>query len=167
MSALVVDVGDGASVEPVSTALAAQLAAVTEERDEYRKLVRHLREEVERLKRGLLGQKAERLPANDAQLSLMMLGLALGDQAAANAGGTASRAGRRSAHTAQTCAQATARASAAHADRIVPPEVEREPEAFELIGTDVRAVLERRPSATVVLEILYKKFVRKDRTRGG
>jgi hypothetical protein len=33
---------------------------------------------VERLKRGLLGQKAERLPKDDAQLSLLMLGLALG-----------------------------------------------------------------------------------------
>ena len=31
----------------------------------------HLREENERLKRGLLGQKAERLPKNDAQLSLI------------------------------------------------------------------------------------------------
>ena len=72
-------VSDGASAEPISAALEAQLAAVTEERDEYRKLVLHLREEIERLKRGLLGQKAERLPANDAQLSLMMLGLALGD----------------------------------------------------------------------------------------
>jgi transposase len=49
---------------------------------------------------------------------------------------------------------------------IVPHDVEREPGAFELIGTDVRAVLEHRPSATVVVEILYKKFVRKERIRG-
>ena len=73
-----VDVSDGISVEQRLTALEAQVSAVTQERDEYRKLVLHLREENERLKRGLLGQKAERLPKNDAQLSLLMLGLALG-----------------------------------------------------------------------------------------
>jgi hypothetical protein len=42
----------------------AQLRKVEEERDEYRKLVLHLKEENERLRRGLLGQKAERLPRN-------------------------------------------------------------------------------------------------------
>ena len=58
----------------------AQLRAeqLQQERDEYRALVALLREENERLKRGLLGQKAERLPRNDAQLSLAILGLALG-----------------------------------------------------------------------------------------
>ena len=62
-------------------------AASTEERiaklehtvAEYQKLIRLLQEENERLKRGLLGQKAERLPKNDAQLSLSILGLMLGD----------------------------------------------------------------------------------------
>jgi hypothetical protein len=77
---LVVGVSDGISVEQRLAALEAQIAAIAEERDEYRKLVLHLREENERLKRGLLGQKAERLPKNDAQLSLLMLGLALGGE---------------------------------------------------------------------------------------
>src|SRR5947209_4398692 len=71
------------------------------ERDEYRKLFLHLREENERLKRGLLGQKAERE-------------------------GT---------------------------------------DAFECIGSDTREVLERRPASTVVVKLVYKKFVRKDRDR--
>ena len=74
-------VSDGSSVEQRLAALEAQISALTQERDEYRKLVLHLREENERLKRGLLGQKAERLPKNDAQLSLIMLGLALGGDA--------------------------------------------------------------------------------------
>ena len=74
-------VSDGSSVEQRLAALEAQLSALAQERDEYRKLVLHLREENERLKRGLLGQKAERLPKNDAQLSLIMLGLALGGDA--------------------------------------------------------------------------------------
>jgi hypothetical protein len=78
---LVDDVSDGASFERSLVALQAQVAELSEERDEYRKLVLHLREEVERLKRGLLGQTAERLPKDDAQLSLLMLGLALGGDA--------------------------------------------------------------------------------------
>jgi transposase len=160
-------VSSGASAEPISAALQAQLAAVTEERDEYRKLVLHLREEVERLKRGLVGQKAERLPANDAQLSLMMIGLALGSAPATEPEGPPPVEETVAAHTRR---KPVRKPLPAHLPRvqieIVPPEVEREPDAFDLIGTDVRAVLERRPSATVVLEILYKKFVRKERIRG-
>src|SRR4051812_47050679 len=71
-----VDVSDGVSVELRLAALEAQIVALVQERDEYRKLVLHLREENERLWRRLLGQNAERLPKNDAPLSLLMLGLA-------------------------------------------------------------------------------------------
>jgi transposase len=56
----------------------ARIAKLEHERDEYKKLTLLLQEQVERLKRGLLGQKAERLPKNDAQLSLAILNLALG-----------------------------------------------------------------------------------------
>jgi hypothetical protein len=59
----------------------AQLRKVEDERDEYRKLVMLLKEQVERLRRGLLGQKAERLPRNDAQLSLAILGMGLAGEA--------------------------------------------------------------------------------------
>ena len=112
---------DGASAEPISAALEAQLAAVTEERDEYRKLVLHLREEIERLKRGLLGQKAERLPANDAQLSLMMLGLALGDGPATEPVASPPVEETVAAHTRRKArAQAAAGGPAAGADRDRP-----------------------------------------------
>jgi len=50
---------------------------------------------------------------------------------------------------------------------IVPPEVEREPDAFECIGSETREVLERRPAAVVAVKLVYKKFARKDRERGG
>lgn len=60
-----------------------QVARLERERDEYKKLVVLLREENERLKRGLLGQKAERLPSNDAQLSLAIMGLVMGSSDAA------------------------------------------------------------------------------------
>ena len=162
-----VDVSDGATLEQSVSALAAQVAALAEERDEYRKLVLHLREEIERLKRGLLGQKAERLPKDDAQLSLLMLGLALG--------GDASVAAPELPPVEQTVAEHT-RAKPVRKPlppnlpreeiEIVPPEVERDPDAFELIGTETREVLERRPSCTITVALIYKKYVRKDRKRG-
>jgi hypothetical protein len=61
--------------------LEGRVAKAEVERDEYRKLVLLLQEQNEKLKRGLLSQKAERLPKNDAQLSLSILQLALGDAA--------------------------------------------------------------------------------------
>jgi transposase len=162
-----VSVSGGISVEQRLTALEAQIAAVAEERDEYRKLVLHLREENERLKRGLLGQKAERLPKNDAQLSLLMLGLALGGEADA----PAPTPPPEQVVAEHTRAKPVRRPLPDNLPRerieIVPPDVERDPDAFELIGTETRAVLERRPSATIVVEIAYKKYVRKDRDRNG
>jgi hypothetical protein len=72
-----------ARLDAVEEGFQARLDAVdnrrlARERDEYKKLAGLLQEQVERLKRGLLGQKAERLPKNDAQLSLAILNLALG-----------------------------------------------------------------------------------------
>ena len=165
---MIVGVSDGVSVELRLAALEAQIVALVQERDEYRKLVLHLREENERLRRGLLGQKAERLPKSDAQLSLLMLGLALEGEASA---ATETSSPPPQVVPEHTRAKPVRRPLPDDLPRvqieIVPPEVERDPEAFELIGADKRAVLERRPSSTIVVEISYKKFVRKDRDLGG
>lgn len=161
-------VTDGSSVEQRLAALEAQLTTVAQERDEYRKLVLHLREENERLRRGLLGQKAERLPKNDAQLSLLMLGLALGGDPAAPVSTPPAAEQVIAGHTrAKPVRKPLPDNLPLERIEIVPPEVERDPDAFELIGTDTRRVLERRPSATIVVEVSYKKYVRKDRERGG
>ena len=60
-------------------------------------------EENEHLKRGLLGQEAERLPKNDAQLSLAILDLGLGAEADAKAdaagGGSKRETGARNCRT--------------------------------------------------------------------
>jgi transposase len=144
-----------------------QIAKLERERDEYKKLVRLLQEENERLKRGLLGQKAERLPRNDAQLSLAILDLMLGGEVSPSVPEPPPA-------EEQTVAEHTRRQPKRKAlpetlprvpIEIVPPEVQREGlDAFELIGTDVREVLERRSASSVVVQLIYKKFVRKDRT---
>ena len=51
---------------------------------------------------------------------------------------------------------------------IKPPEVEREGlDVFVCIDKERREVLERRPASSVVVELVYPKYVRKDRDRGG
>jgi transposase len=148
-----------------------RIAQLEYERDEYKKLVRLLQEENERLKRGLLGQKAERLPANDLQLSFAILNLMLsGDSAAPDA--TEAPAPPDSEQVIGEHKRRKPKRKALPIDaprvpiEIIPPEVQREGlDAFELVGTDVREVLERRPASTVVVQLIYKKFVRKDRPR--
>jgi transposase len=147
----------------------AQLRKVEEERDEYRKLVMLLKEEVERLRRGLLGQKAERLPKNDAQLSLAILGMAMAGAGSSSEAEAAAAAVEEQLVKEHTRRKPVRKPLPAELPRVViefvPPEVEREPDAFECIGSETREVLERRPAATVAVKLVYKKFARKDRDR--
>lgn len=68
-----------ARVAHLEHALAAAVAA----RDQYKALYEQLREECEKLKRGLVGQKAERVPPDDRQLTLALLELMLEQHGAA------------------------------------------------------------------------------------
>jgi transposase len=158
------------SLEERVGVLAHAKAQAEQERDEYRKLVLLLQEQNEKLKRGLLSQKAERLPKNDAQLTLAILQLALGDTTSAEPTEMVEpededqtiaehkrRKGRRSLleHLPHVTIE------------VLPPEVQSEGlDAFERIGQEVRRVLERRPASSVVVELVYPKFVRRDRPRG-
>ncbi|HET7544599.1 MAG TPA: IS66 family transposase [Polyangiaceae bacterium] len=133
-----------------------------QERDEYKKLYTHLREENERLKRGLLGKKAEKLPQNDAQLSLAILGLMLGggDEPAPP---PAEEELVIPEHTRKVPKR---RRPSDDWPRVyielIPPEVERDGlDAFDIIGQETRGVLERRPASCVLVEVVRKKFVRK------
>jgi len=150
----------------------AQLEKLEKERDDYLRLYRLLLEQNELLKRGLLGQKAERLPPNDAQMSLAILNLVQGeqdsdaDQATPDPSadeqqvqGHSRRKPKR-----QPLPEELPRISI----ELVPPEVQRAGlDAFELIGTEKREVLERRPASLVVVELLYPKYVPKKRERDG
>ena len=140
------------------------------ERDEYRKLYRLLQEENEQLKRGLLGQKAERLPKDDAQLSLAILELALGgqtpsfDEPAIEIEQTIPEHKRR---------KPVRKPLPEHLPRveieILPDEVKRKGlDQFERIGEETREVLERRPSSMVVVKVVRPKFVpRKEASPAG
>ena len=129
------------------------------ERDEYRRLYLLLREENEKLRRGLIGQKSHQIPEGNDQLSLAVLGLLLGEPAAAD---------DRPRHLVPEHERRTPvrKPFPEHLPRVVielvPPEVEREGlDAFEMIGAERREVIERRPASLVVVELVKKKFVRK------
>jgi transposase len=136
---------------------------VGRERDEYRKLYMLAREEIAQLKRGLIGQKAQRVPTNDAQLSLAILGLLLGDDQPPE---TATAESIRQLIVAHERRKPVRKPLPEHLPRVtievVPPEVEREGlDAFTVIGVDRREVAERRPASVVVVEMIKKKFIRK------
>ena len=133
---------------------------VERERDEYRKLYLLAREEIAQLKRGLIGQKAQRVPEDDKQLSLSILELLLGEAHPAEFETSTQIV---SAHSRQ---KPVRKPFPEHLPRVsvevLPPEVEREGlDAFTVIGVDKREVIERRPASLVVVEVVKKKFVRK------
>ncbi len=140
---------------------------VARERDEYKKLVAILQESVEKLKRGLLGQKAERLPSNDEQLTLAMLRLALGLDAESPENDAPSDPPAEEEVAAHTRKKAVRKPFPEHLPRVeielLPEEVKRAGlDAFERIGQDTREVIERRPASAVVVRLLFPKFVRKE-----
>lgn len=134
------------------------------ERDEYKKLYLLFREENERLKRGLLGQKAERAPRNDAQLSLAILDLMEAGQDAEDPDPETEKVSY--VRKKQTGRRPIPDNLPRVVIELLPDEVKKEGlDAFEKIGVEVNRVVERRPSSMVVVEFHRLKFVRKDRER--
>jgi Transposase C of IS166 homeodomain len=135
-----------------------RIAELERSLEEYKKLNRLLREENERLKRGLLGQKAERFSTNDSQLSLAMLEMAF----ASGEPATAESPEAEQIIAEHTRGKAKRKPLPEELPRVpiemLPLEVQKEGlDAFDQVGTDVREVLERRAASTVVVQFIYKK----------
>jgi transposase len=146
-------------------ALEQALARAEAERDEYKKLYLLLREENEKLKRGLLGQKAERLSRDERQLALALLDMLLGEPAAPPpATQTVREHERRKPPGRKPFPEHLPRVEI----ELVPLDVQREGLThYERIGEEVSEVLERRPASAVVVRVIRPKFVPKDRIRNG
>jgi transposase len=69
-------------VEQRLAAVIAEMDRVTAERDEYKKLYLKMLELCRKLERGIVGPKSEKLSANDAQVTMSLLGMLLGREAA-------------------------------------------------------------------------------------
>jgi transposase len=157
-----------ARLEARLDAVEADNKRLAHERDEYKKLAGLLQEQVERLKRGLIGQKAERLPKNDAQLSLAILNLALGGDATAAPEPPSEPAVQTvPEHQRRKPVRKPFPNDLPRVDvDIVPVEVEVEGiENFELVGENSREVMERRPASAVIVTLHYKKYLRIGRDR--
>lgn len=152
---------------PERDAVVSQFEKVARERDEYKKLAALLQEANEKLKRGLVGQSAERLPSDDTQLSLAILRLALGVKDDDEAKPPPDEEQTIPEHTRRKPVRKPIPDSFPRVTiELVPEEVKREgTEAFDRIGEDAREVLERRPASTVAVRLVYPKFVRKGRAQ--
>jgi transposase len=148
--------------------LATTVDELQQERDAYHELYLETLARCRKLERGLLTQqKSERLPP-DEQLSLAMVGMLVGHDELADV------VGDDEVHEVKPHARRKAKRRLLPEELprfdvvVVPHEVEREGfEAFEQIGQEVTEVLERLPSAMMVVRTFKLKFVRKDRDKDG
>src|SRR5262249_21382203 len=145
--------------------LHAAFAAMTAERDRYRHLYEQLREAYAKLEHGLRGQQAERLPLDDRQLTLGLLGTLLGaDAPSTPAAQPVCAHARRPPTGRQPLPDHLPRVKI----ELVPLDVQRQGlDQFDRIGAEVSEVLERRPASAVVVEVIRPKFVPKQRDRLG
>jgi transposase len=161
--------GAGVSAAPPTDSELASLRADVErlaaEREHYRELYLRMLEQCRKLELGLLGQKSERLGANDAQLTMAVLATLLGERPVVDEAAPTQpvREHERQKPTGR-------RPLPEHLPRVevevLPDEVQREGlDAFERIGQDVSETVERRPASLVVVRVCRPKFVRKDRLR--
>ena len=149
-----------------STSKAAEdISRLKKERDEYRKLYELLREENERLKRGLLGQKAERTPNDAKQLSLALLEELLSEREEEAPKEQEVKPYKRKKPTGRKPIPDDLPTVTIE---LLPDEVkEKGLDAFERIGEEVTKTLERRPQSIICVETIRPKFVPKDRPKDG
>ena len=166
---------DIAKLQAKNAELGAKVSKLEEEREHYRKLYQQMLEKAKKLERGLLGQKAERLPPCSAQLSLQLLAGLLGEREAAldeESGVEGSATQPEPEPEPQTPKRKpTGRRRMPENLPVVKIEllpddvVEKGLENFERVGEEVISTIERRPSSFVVCEVHRPKFLLKERDR--
>lgn len=130
------------------------------ERDEFRRLYLEMLEKMRRLELGLFGQKAERVAADDSQLAFDVLSTVLADPQDV----TSSQEVRPHKRTKPTGRKPLPDNLPRIEVELVPDEVKQKGlENFDIIGQEVREVVERRPSSMVVVRVIRPKFAPKDR----
>jgi transposase len=137
------------------------LRSAEQARDQYHQLYLETLERCRKLERGLLGQKSERTPHDESQLSLGMLGLLLNKAAEQPEGSetTPVKPHERQRPTGRKPLPETLPRVDIY---VLPDDVQRRGlDAYTKIGEDVSEVLERRSASMVVARIIKPKFVLK------
>ena len=146
--------------------LKSALADAEQARDSYHELYLSMMARCRMLERGLMGKAAERMPRDDSQLSLDVLGMMLGERDAAAIDALEPETIREHKRRKPTGRKALPEELPRVEIEVIPDEVQREGlDAFERIGEEVTEVLERRPASVVVARVIKGKYVRKDRDR--
>lgn len=158
--------------------LRATVTKLEKERERYRALYQEMLEKARKLELGLLGQKSERMPTSELQLSLQLLAGLLGEQEFVldeDADDEDDEASTTEADIedaeSESRPKPTGRRRIPESLPVVEIEVVPEEvlqaglEHFEQVGEEVISTLERRPSSLVCCRIRRLKFLRKDRDR--
>ena len=148
--------------------LAAQVAKLATDCEEYKRLYVHMIQVYKDLERGMFRSKSERLSPNDAQLTLALLGTLLqkGDAAAPTptVEPTITVAPHRRRKT--TGRPSILDSVPRHRVEVLPDVVLTEGvEHFDRIGEDSSETLERTPATMKVVVVVRPKFVRKGRSK--
>jgi transposase len=150
-------------VEVTADRLSRERDDARHERDEYKKLYELVTLELERTRRHIFGRKAEAVDPTQTQLAFLL----------ATANEQPSPNGERGTRNSDQRNDAGRSKPAAHGrnkvpehlpvERIelIPPEVEREPDAFERIGEETRELIEWRSASHVRVIVTRPKFIRK------
>jgi transposase len=161
--------GAAASIEAKLAELSARVDGLAAERDEYRQLYLQMLERCRKLEFAVIGQKGERLPASDAQLTMSMLGTLLDGAGGSAPPSVPAPPPVETSIAAHTRAKPTGRKplpeKLPRVDvEVLPPEVQQKgTDAFVRIGEDVTETVERRPVSLVVVRVRKPKFVPKGR----
>ena len=143
--------------------LEAKVDDLATERDKYKELYQGMLKQNRKLELGLLGQKAKRLPQDESQLALQVLGTLLQHSDVEPPAKEEVRSHERRKPTGRKPLPENLPRVVIE---LVPPEVETQGrDNFEVVGTEVSETIERRPQSVVVLRIERLKFLRKDRDR--
>ncbi|HME68616.1 MAG TPA: transposase [Myxococcota bacterium] len=141
--------------------LSEQNAKLADERERYRTLYLQMLELNQKLERGLFGQKAEKLPPDQAQLTLALLAALLGDRAGAEPPAEAVQEIGPHIRRKPTGRKPLPENLPRIEIEVLPDEVKRAGlDAFVKIGEEVSEVVERRPASLVAVRITRPKFVR-------
>lgn len=126
----------------------ASLKQAEADRDAYHRLYLQTLERCEKLERGLVGRKAERLIQNENQLSLSMVELMLSERQKAEIDALQTEVVKEHTRKKPTGRKPIPEHLPRVDIEIVPEEVKREGlDAFTRIGEDVTEVIERRPAS--------------------
>jgi transposase len=145
--------------------LRSKVEKLSTECEQYRELYLQMLEINKKLERGILGQKAEKLPADESQLTLQLLGTLLKRDESGKPEDEAPCQEVRPHKRRKPTGRKPLPEDLPRVDiEILPEEVKREGlDAFERIGEEVRETVERRPSSMVAVRVIRPKFVRKGR----